>query len=487
MIEFNSFGKTEKSYSVDWSQVGTPDLISALFDKSFNWIDPVNNFQTLDEQRSQMLSERPDLDIKTRLDGYELETEKLLAIQQNSSKGFTVIDINPALLNPTDYALSIPYEFLFDGTGFMPDVSGSITKNFRTVSLDIAGTFLKVEYLQENNSYANLPLNPANAGYTPSTQIKYADAIKSGTEGDLSTFQTNYTFDNFARNKTFVSFGGDTSKPQMVTQGGDSFKTYFNSIAIHLNIGAPKIRLTIGFNSEKLDGPSDAPINARLAVTGGARFLNNIDTTLSPFCLTAADMLAPTVDKRGVIPLLSFIAGAVTSYTFRNFITNKTQIGVFLSDPPITSPTLQQSLGYSVLWIQSIDLDLSTFTQVAYGRMSFELYYEDSVTGATKRIYETVMSFDFTTGGRKVSKTISFSEPLRVVIPSGQTIKLIIGALNNEGSNQFLFLGYSITGYSLGELIKVSLSGSPTSWTICTSKTVTDSTFLSDYNRVTAL
>ena len=73
--------------------------------------------------------------------------------------------------------------------------------------------------------------------------------------------------------------------------------------------------------------------------------------------------------------------------------------------------------------------------------------------------------------------------PIRVVIPTNQSLWLDVYYQSN--ANTTVNLRYSVTGYSLGVLRKIINPLGTT--TILTSKFITDSTFLTDFNRVEAI
>ena len=281
--------KPIKEYQVD-IVTDQQSALGVLFDNMFGWIDAGDRYVTIETQRDQMLVDSPDLDIR-RLDaGYQLEAERLNAIQQQSSKGFQIIDINPGLLLSTENPLTLPYEFIFDGTNFLPDQNMNFVKNFRSVNIPIAGNFLKIEYIFEINTGANISYSPIEAvgdptRLVPQAQVKYSEAFGTSLgEMDLITDQEYYTLDNFARNKVWLDFGPSTGKPHLIPTSGRIFKTYFNEVNVSLNIGAPKIRVTIGFNSEVYEASSSGAVNSRLALSGAGRLFNDIDQALSPFC-----------------------------------------------------------------------------------------------------------------------------------------------------------------------------------------------------------
>lgn len=468
-----------ENYDINWSDVGhESNIITNLFDNFFGWVNDnlEGKYSTLDEQRKIMLKDNPDLDIKALDDGFQLEAERLNAIRQRQSRGFTIIDINPGLASGNDYPVTIPYEFLFDGTNFIPADNDSITKNFRSIPIDIAGNFVKIEYIYENNSQANA-FNGVNT--RPIAKTKYASVFKNfniinglpyPNTADLTTNYTSYDFDNYARNKVFIGFNDTISKPHLVTRSGDAFNTYFNSLVIHFNIGCPKIRITIGFNSDKTDGPTDAPINAQLHLMGSGRLFKDFDSPLIPFNFNSGDELTP-YDIRGT----TYFAAVATQIASKFLVINPTQITGSGTD----------DLGYSVLFLTNIEFNASRNNAIDLS-IGFNLRVGPAV-GPTNpnniRVFSTYLRLNNGAASENGSAKHTLQTPIRVVIPSGQLLYLDIYYF---GSAPSLFnVTYAISGYSLGMLRKVTDNAG--GFDIFTSKYITDATFLTDFNRVEAI
>lgn len=476
--------KPIESYDVDWKSFEKKNLVTDIFDGFFGWVNDSieGRFVTLDEQRKKMLAGDPELNIKGLDDGYQLEADKLNAIQQRSSKGFQILDINPGLLNDLDNPLTLPYEFIFDGTNFIPDQNANFVKNFRSVNIPIAGTFLKIEFIYENNTGANLSYSPVSASpvpnrLVPKAAIKYQQAFATlSGEVDLVSFQDYYSFDNFARNKVYVDFGPSTGKPHIVPTSGRIFKTYFNEVNITLNIGAPKVRITIGFNSEVFESPSVSPINARLGLTGGARILADSDTVLAPMSVNDTNVLSLFSGSPRGIFIASSAGGAIQLLTFP-LISN---YGYLMDGVTVSS------YGYSVLWISRItfkvDITPIPAPAVLTDFFRFNLYIQsinNPLVGALRQ--------DRIVHSAKVSivgdvYSAEFSEPIRVVIPAGSA--LFLGLQYGSTAASTFALSFSIDGYSLGEILNFPVG---MSFAIVTSKFITDASFLSDFNRIYSL
>lgn len=473
--------KPIKEYQVD-IVTDQQSAIGVLFDNMFGWIDAGDRYVTIESQRDQMLVDSPDLDIR-RLDaGYQLEAERLNAIQQQSSKGFQIIDINPGLLLSTENPLTLPYEFIFDGTNFLPDQNMNFVKNFRSVNIPIAGNFLKIEYIFEINTGANISYSPIEAvgdptRLVPQAQVKYSEAFGTSLgEMDLITDQEYYTLDNFARNKVWLDFGPSTGKPHLIPTSGRIFKTYFNEVNVSLNIGAPKIRVTIGFNSEVYEASSSGAVNSRLALSGAGRLFNDIDQVLSPFCLNDLEFTQGVSRVYRGIPCVGAGVPAQASY---NILANYGYI------PQGATTDLQSSYGYSVIFISRIRFCFTFTTALTVGqyvRANLNIKNMFYPTIGIQTQTKTVHNFKVSTINSS-EYILEPSEPIRVVIPASSALYLTID--QDFTAAMIGNFSYSIDGYSLGEIVRTTL---PSGYILAvTSKFITDATFISDLNRIRSL
>lgn len=474
----NDVYKPIESFETNWQEVGQEsNFLSVIFDGMFGWVNDSieGRYTSLDQQRSKMLQENPDLDISALDDGFALEAEKLNAIRQKQSRGFTIIDINPGLLTEQEAVCNLPYEFLFDGTGFMPNQTGSVAKNFRTVPLDISGNFLKIEYIYENNQRSNIL---SGSVLPPKTNIKYVESLETvDGEFDLKTGQTESSFDQFARNKIFVGFGDNIQKPHIVTRSGDYFNTYFNSLSLTFNIGCPKIRITIGFNSEKHDGPNVAAVNSNLEMTGAGRMFSDLDSVMTPFCLTEYDngtsgkyYLTQSIGTTLVQPLIQNTGYNYNSSTDYN----------------------QRSLGYSLIYINRIRFHAQKGSDAIPTYMRVNIYLSNflipPIIGPaiqTKRVHSfTLFLSDRGPNLDYGVYQLEMKNAIRVIIPNGNLLLMETAITGGAGVVGYDF---SIDGYAYGELLRLTSAEAPFVRSVYTSKYITDSSFISDYNRINSL
>lgn len=447
------------NYSVDWNNFADhpSSPVTFIFDKLGDFINELSGYESISEQRIAMLKESPELGIQKFSDGYELDVDRVLAIQQRQSKGLTIIDINPGLLPREEFPLNIDSDFIFDGTNFLPQPDGSITGLFRSVSIPIQGNFVMIEFIQEINTTAN---SPRALKTEPRAAVKY-----DVNELNPASLGYEYLADELSRSLVYLNFNTTREKPFKINRSGDSFNTWFSELTVSLSVGAPKIRVTIGTNSTKTDGKLADSINSRLHLAGSARLFSDIDTTLMPFSICESDNLG------SFNPGFRSLAASV--------VPTSVSLPMLFNDRSRTIAGFK-SLGYSLLFITEIFVNLkveSANSTNGYFRLS--LFVEDSA-GTRKRLLTTALNADVTAVAASVYRGrdnyyFRPSEPLRVVMPNESflIVKIDFYASNNA-TYQYAF---TINGYSLGD---IEVAGS----ILSTTKFITDATFLSDLNRV---
>lgn len=416
--------------------------------------------------------------LKPDLSGYELEAKKLSTIQAYQSKGFQITDITPGNLSIVDYACAMRASWLFDGVNFMPDHDRYLTTNFRSVDIQSPGNFLKIEFIGEINNFSNLSGEPGPL-YRERASLKYQSVFNdSPAPKGLNLVQRNsssgpipqdvYHYDNYSRGVVWVSFNSTDQKPHLV-RDGDVFNTYFDTITIHCNIGAPKIRVTIGNNSTIISPDTDSQINSQLHLAGGARLIKKLDQVMQPFCITDATATGKSVQGTNFYNITSGIRSVFSLVDVPSdfFTTNFEYI----------------SSGYSVFWITKLrfryttntDLDITSYLTakfiIACGIPGVDAFaYRKLVASCSPKI----------TGKASDEVELDFSQPLRVVIPPQSTFCLEIISQNLPSSPIVFTPIYEIYGYSLGGIIPIYFVNGTFS-NLATTKFITDSSFLDDF------
>lgn len=225
---------------------------------------------------------------------HALDANKLDAIKQKNSKGFTVFDINPNNLSRDNYPcvysgdtigriLGYDYTMLFNA-----DTLDSVTNQdgifgyapfpyWRSVEINKPGNWIKIEYLDarfNNQGFVNSPQPQNNISDTPqNTNIDY-----SSWEYEGNIIQTS------AQQKILLDFENASPSP-FVVKSGDTFETYFSSVVITFKQLSPLIRITIGYNSKVVERSNTTN---SLHLGNGHGYADQMHN-LTPFCFSDRD------------------------------------------------------------------------------------------------------------------------------------------------------------------------------------------------------
>lgn len=434
----------------------------SLFVSAFDF-SSIEGYKTINQKQAELIAQNPKFAIQNRNDGYDLETEKLLAIQQKSSRGFSVYDINPAMLDELEYPLGIHPEFIFDGVNFAPGVNGSLGHRFRTVEIPQAGTWLKVEFLNENNTFENFNMISSLPGspIRPYAQRKYAQIIDNDI--DLSS-PSPATFANYTQNVVFINFNSKNEKPLRITRSGDVIETYFSDLTLTLAVGAPKVRITIGFNSEMRSGDMPDAINANLETQGMARLIGDTDSILHPYHICEADIEYSNLSASGRGVMVT--GGQPTKSETYMLVRNEAVVNV--------STHGSESGGYGVFWISNISASIMKVILDTMISARVVLFVTNSNNQISRVFTKEIL---IAANERSTGFDITFPKPIRVVLPCYNSLMLRL-YLNSSGTaQQQVSFYFNMVGYSAGELIKFNPPG------VFISKTFTDACLLPQMNR----
>lgn len=420
-----------------------------------------------------------------------LEAEKIIEIQRQNSKGFQVFDITPANVErmenfcvyDSDTILSIvgtQNTPLGSNSGVIyydnPDVvfnpGGSEIMPqpyWRSVFIPITGTFLKVEYLHSQNDLY--------AGVTLPTRLE--QRIENLSDPQNTNENTLYADEYFAANafssnKTILLDFTSTSQNPIQAKHGDVFKSYFDGVYITFKQNSPKIRITIGFNSE-ITSHDDR--NKSLHMWDGEGLTNNSRINPVPFCITDRDVVSGNPFGLNI----SLSAGV---QTVDCLIANPGEIRTIFGTNYLPN-------GSAYLWINDFKTSIYSTNEMTYG-YDVEIVY--GLLGTTASGYVTGYSAD-----RVLAKTFiqrssvsgfafydgtnqNFSEPVRVSIRQGYGVFIRFTCVYVQISVPGIpvFGKYSLNGYSMGGLYGSQASFNP----FFVKRTYQDSIYPHDFDTV---
>lgn len=396
----------------------------------------------------------------TRVDdtSFKLESEKLEAIKQQSSKGFQVIDITPANVTREEAFCAYPGDVINQIIGVCPvsninlvgsgdlfydDADGVFTSGtpvpvpyWRSVYLPIVGNFLKIEYLP---SRIGVDTDDIATSANDEGRIQDSSTPQDTNEPSFYDFYLPNSPGYYHANKIssdrmiLIDFNEPSTRP-LIAKHGERFKNYFSGVWITFKANSPRIRVTIGFNSE-ISTVDDRPKNLHLWRGHGVMndsFVNPVPFSVSDF---EADSSLSGLQMNSLIKEVCLFAN------------------------PIANAKWEQN-GLSLLWLTGGSLNWlqNTDTTPDARMINVSLYVKklgvapNFTTGSVKLKRLMTRSICFT-------KNMTFSGTGDLVIPEPIRIALrpdtgiFLRAVISFGvDNPALFLKYSFDGYSLGPM-----------------------------------
>lgn len=387
---------------------------------------------------------------------HELEADQIEAIKQTNSKGFKIIDIDPNQLDRPTFAppysqelfyRMFGYEFSYEGNMARVDNTGAVTPGqtsnayWRTVELDIPGNFLKIEFLPSRMA-EGFPLFAGDMEdtFTATGGVTNIN-VQNNTWGSKSPNSTG------SKRNVMLDFENPTETPILV-RDGDCYQTYFSKVLITFKQMNVRIRITIGTNSQ-IRSNYEKPTNLSLWSGEGFTRANQIHPT--PFSIT--DHQVNNSSYTGITVGGSIVETALFMVDRTQAFTNNVGVGVLM----VT--------GFSgLIWRAVNDFD---------GVYDFELMIGTvngvgTVTGLDKRVAGFTCNFwrgSAGFGSSQLSSALSFPEPIRVCLKSGQALILRIVPLFRSNTID-VNAKFECKGYCFGSLAGTGFGGDVVPFTL---------------------
>lgn len=386
---------------------------------------------------------------------HELEAEKINAIKQKTSKGYRILDINPNLLDRSDYFcvyddfvlrdlfgnenLNESVSTKYDNEGSPVPGQPTQVPYFRTLQVPVEGTWLKVEFLPCRKNFAR------NSDFNLET-------VLTPTVEPQNTLEQNNTFDDVAplsgEDIILLEFENPQGKPHVV-RNGDVFRTYFTNLILTVKQNSPRIRVTVGFNSE-IESTETRP--ETLHIWKGHGIARESFLTPRPFLIS--DREANSTSTKGVA-----IAKTAGSQTNHVLVTNIN--GSF----PGLGGTFP--LGLHIGWItgfRGIFYSESFGVGDLYGLdADLMIAKVDPNLGTVTSVLEKVCSLPFisqwTAGDSTVKENTYVGEPIRYQLRTGEALILRTSIIYGKVGAPDLWLKFSVNGYAFGTMKSASVSG----------------------------
>lgn len=396
----------------------------------------------------------------------EITSDVINSIAQSNSKGFRVLDINPNLLSRADfycvYQDTILREYVGDdnlaqfnnffgfsakydnegdfGVCSKPEFNTEIScvgaggvwtpgplqsiqnPYWRTVSIPIVGNFLKIEYLPVRQNVGGgyvVPPNDTSVESTvdPQNTLEFTSGVFPGSSQIAGTGLVLIDFENPSANP-------------LIAKNGDVFKTPFTQVFITFKQLSPRIRITIGYNSEIVESKNDPQ---SLSIWDGKSLTRNSLQAPKQFCIDSRD----NGSLPGYALQTTAAGGFFTVELVRGFL-----------------PGLSVPNGLGVLWIDDFKFMISNNGGNTYRTWDFELMIAENLGGGLWNFLERVSS------GRCLIDTArielvqpEFKEAKRIVLRETEALVLRCTAIENTVNAQVTSLRFQMSGYSHGSLI----------------------------------
>lgn len=406
----------------------------------------------------------------------EITSDVINSIAQSNAKGFRVLDINPNLLSRSDfycvYQDTVLREYVgddnmsefnglfglsakYDNEGTPPSFQSIQSPYWRTVSIPVVGNFLKVEYLPVRQNIGTGFATPPNdtillSTVEPQNTLEIVSGVLPGSSQIAGTGLILLDFEN-------------PSTTPLIVKNGDVFKTPFTQVFITFKQLSPKIRITIGYNSEIVESKNDPQ---SLSIWDGKSLTRNSLQSPKQFC----------IDTKDSGSLIGFSIGAMVPGAFSDF---ELVLGPNASSRPTD--------GLGVLWIDDFKFMVAATAAITSLKgYDFELFVTENLGGGLHNVLERVTCgrcFLDSTNFKFVQP--EFKEAKRIVLRQNEALIMRATCVYNVAPNVGTFLSFQVSGYSLGSLFGVinPFTGVDQVWPFRFSRPLTENPYATDLER----
>lgn len=382
-------------------------------------------------------------------DPYERSYDQIISIQQKGSRGFQTYDITPFNLSVEDYPCTLTADILGELFGYESGYLGrfgfaadSDTSPFwRTVGITANATWIKIEYLPSrmNDAYRSIALAPGAPDFTGPVIVGQngGPTFPPDPRTGVDTIYPNET-GRYAMDAQILLQFDDNATAPLIAKHGDVFKIPFNNVYITFKQWSPRIRVTVGFNTEII-AQDDREQMTKPAFGGGRGLLNNPSVHYVPFSITSGDITGADFDA--VTP-----SGAGT--------TRYVLIDNSLPNLAAFANARTYNHGNALLWVSS--LNASIYSDTNPGRISaaMALIVLDVTNQKLRRICQ-IQGESFVDGANNrpvLNMSRTWNEMVRVNLNWTERLALEV-FISTAGTP---YLRFSFEGYTYG-----TLSGEP--------------------------
>jgi len=387
--------------------------------------------------------------------GHTLDSDLINSIRQTQSRGFKVIDIDPNLLDKSEFFCVYGDDILSRllGTDIQPTSlqqvdsisnGNSPRQYWRSIQFDEPGTYLKIEFMPARRAGLG---NPSNA----TLNINPLSITPSDTNDQFNGDQYSYSPYIAGTRGILIDFENPTQAPHF-TNDEIEFHTNFSSFILSLRQLSVPVRITIGYNSKVV---AKNEKEKSLHLFGGEGLTRKSLIHPTAFCLTDKDVNVASYS--GVN-----ISTYYNSIKYDNLICNSYQ-------GPAGSPDAE-GYGVSVFYITGFSAFLY---EILSGTPSFtELFDVELVhmkmsslfvpTTVNKRLCGVTLQASWLTSSHipTVHANAVITEPIRVSLRPNEclALRVIPVIATNDVAITSRLLKFQMNGYTFGSFSNATLS-----------------------------
>lgn len=386
----------------------------------------------------------------------DLSVSESFALQQRRQGAFQVVDVTPFHVTADIAPCLVSQKQINDKVGY--DGEGA-NENFdpigvtpvkletpwRTLVLDIQGTFLGIETLPVKMSGADTTPNAhddslytVNEDQTANPQDPTFGSLAGPPDVGNQDFATRF-FNYRVMNPVILIQFETTSAPILLARPGSKFNATFSKVFISFKTGAPRFSVVTGYKSSMEHGTKE--LNANPAFGPGYGLWDNPSRHCVPFCMGLPPVgsgPAGLYQNGHSIPLVTLNAGV--SYTHSLF--------VFEAGENFFNP-LYPTGGIALIWITG-------FTFSAYPvsganvdpqfYFTIEIFNDNSNRTKTLMIEPFIPIFNVgaNTAFGNIRSSRDFPTPIRATLVTGDRLRVRI-----ETNQNMNFVGV-VNGYFYG-------------------------------------
>lgn len=388
---------------------------------------------------------------------YDVSVDQTNEIIRSGKKGFQTFDINPFSLSYDNFKCTINSQVIWEMIEYEPEVdnqdpnSGTLVKiSWRTVPIQVSGTWMKVEFLPSRKNYYNTVNDYAQSGIGDPKTLDYnPNQTPSNFNETNSPNQSSNSLpfsieDRNSSRQILVQFES-TDSPVLIAKHGETYKLPFNKVFVSMRQVSPRVRIIIGYNSEIVNSENERASNLNLALSPGISLWSSPSMYPVPFSMNWTSIPfaensvgGDALDGGGATKLYKIIDQLAT---------------VTYANPPI-GPFNRAKNGLAVLWITSISY---SFLNSAFATRAFII--QIVVEGFNRR--KSIYSKSGITGAvsEPINEDVTFSTPLRVLIAPDEKV-VVQMTLGTGGNNNSTNWAWSMNGYTLGKLNRAASADS---------------------------